>query len=104
MRLRAKKDLNQDEVVAMLRKVPGVKVLLTHQLGGGAPDFVIGYQDVNSFVELKNPDMPPSKRKLTEDEAKFHRLWTGQVDIALTFEDCLRIIGIEVYDPDEILF
>ena len=104
MRTAAKKDINQTPIIDLLRKVPGVSVLITSQLGKGAPDFIIGYQQKNYMIELKNPDMPPSKRKLTKDEKKFHAQWAGQIDIALTFEDCLRIIGIEVYDPGDIPF
>ncbi len=43
-------------------------------------------------MEIKDPDKPPSKRKLTEDEAKWHTKWQGQVDVIHTAEEAIEII------------
>lgn len=94
MRRAARIDANQNEIVAALRGIPGCKVWITSMVGNGGPDFVIGWMGVNYLVELKDGDKPPSKRRLTPDEKKFHAQWSGQIDTALTFEDCLRIIGV----------
>lgn len=104
MKKYGRRDLNQQDIVFNLRKVPGVTVEDLASQGGGCPDIIVGYHDLNYLIELKNPDQPPNKRKLTPDEKKWHAKWAGQVDIALTFEDCLMIIGIEVYEPDDIPF
>ena len=90
----ARIDDNQNEIVGQLRSVPGLTVAITSGLGHGMGDFIIGWQGVNSWIELKDGDKPPSKRKLTPAERKFHAQWAGQIDVALTFEDCLRIIGV----------
>jgi len=94
MRTAARIDDNQNEVVSQLRSVPGLKVAITSGMGHGFPDLVLGWQGVNYLIELKDGSKPPSKRKLTKDEKKFHAQWAGQIDVALTFEDCLRIIGV----------
>jgi hypothetical protein len=96
MRRAARVDANQPEIVSQLRDVPGVTVFPTHQLGSGFPDICVGYQDVNYFFEIKDGNKPPSKRRLTADEEKFHERWKGQVDTVLTVEDCLEVMGILV--------
>ena len=94
MRTAAKVDANQPEIVSQLRDIPGCKVWITSMVGHGGPDFVVGWMGANYLIELKDGEKVPSKRKLTKDEKKFHAQWGGQVDIAESFEDCLRIIGV----------
>jgi hypothetical protein len=53
----------------------------------------------NYLIELKDPAQPPSKRRLTPDEKKFHAQWSGQIGVAETFEDCLIILGISDEPP-----
>lgn len=102
MRRAARVDTNQPEIVAALRYA-GESVLLLHQVGGGAPDLlssgtracshcrhgVVG----NFLIEAKDGSKPPSKQKLTPDEQEFHDNWRGQVAIARTIGDALRIVG-----------
>lgn len=99
MRRAAKIDINQPVIVSQLRGIPGCSVQLLSPVGQGCPDLLIGWMQHNYLVELKNPDMPPSKRRLTPDEKKWHNAWRGQVDVAETFEDCLRIVGISTDVP-----
>lgn len=90
-RKRAKKDGNQTEVVEKLRLM-GMSVAITHQLGGGFPDFVVGYRGKNYMIELKDENQPPSNRKLTDDEVEFHLNWRGQIDVANNLEDVVNIV------------
>lgn len=93
--MRAKKiDANQNEIVNALRKIPGVKVAITSALGDGFVDIVVGYQKQNYLIELKDGNKPPSDRKLTPDEVKFHEGWTGQVGVAQNIDEVLTIIGL----------
>ena len=94
MRTAARVYSNQAEIVKLLRAIPGCKVVSTAALGKGFPDLVVGWMGNNYLIELKDGDKPPSKRKLTPDEKKFHAQWTGQVAVAKSFEDCLQIVGI----------
>ena len=89
MRRRAKVDQNQSQIVSELRSL-GMSVLHTHTLGQGAPDLVVGYRGRNLLVELKDPDKPPSARKLTPDEESFHASWTGSILTATTSEEILN--------------
>ncbi len=93
--MRAKRvDVNQPEIVAALRAVPGVVVFHTHEVGKGFPDIVVSWHGRQNYLfEIKDPNKPPSKRKLTEAEQKFHDTWPGQVDVIETAEEVLLIMG-----------
>jgi hypothetical protein len=89
--MRAKKvDANQAELVKQIRKIPGATVKHTHVVGDGFVDIVVGYRKRNFLFEIKDPSQPPSKRKLTEDEEKFHKEWTGHVAVVETIDDVVR--------------
>lgn len=106
MRTAARKDSNQDEIVKAQR-IAGASVALTHQLGGGFPDLVVGAPreiccpscaheftvPYNWMQEVKDGDKPPSKRILTPEEQNWHEAWKGQVDIVYSVDDALMLIG-----------
>lgn len=92
MRLRARIDANQPQIVRALRKA-GAKVESLAQLGKGCPDLLVGFRGVNYLFEVKDGDKIPSARKLTDDESKWHEEWRGQVSIIENIEDALKFIG-----------
>lgn len=71
----------------------GYSVLDTADLGHGAPDFVVGANGINLLLEVKNPEQPPSKRRLTQDEQDFCNDWRGQYDVVETIDDVIRIVA-----------
>ena len=89
----ARVDVNQAQIVRGLRQC-GVTVQHLHTVGQGCPDIMCGWHNRNYVFEIKDPDKPPSRRRLTEDEEKWHEEWGGQVDIILTTEDALKVMGI----------
>jgi len=89
-------DINQADIVKELRDY-GCSVECIHTLRNGIPDLLIGIEGhrgngYNYLMEIKDPDKPPSKRKLTEDEEKWHSAWKGQVHIIHTAEEAIKII------------
>jgi len=80
-------DANQSAIVADLRKA-GATVHSLHEVGDGCPDVVVGFRGVNFLIEIKT-----EKGKLNDTQAYWHQWWSGQVDIARTSEEALRIIG-----------
>jgi len=62
-------------------------------LRNGVPDLLAGINGHNYLFEIKDPDKSPSKRKLTEDEEKWHSAWKGQVHIIHTAEEAIQIIN-----------
>lgn len=72
----AKVDRNQAEIVAALRKI-GAKVYVASSFGQGFPDLICGYRGRLMLLEVKDGAKPPSARKLTPDQVRFHADWTG---------------------------
>lgn len=95
MRKRGRTDANQTKVVEHLRRA-GLSVAVTSMIGNGFPDLVVaGFRrfqktPVTVLVELKNPDMPPSGQRLTDDEIKFMDTWKGEYIKATTAEEILK--------------
>jgi hypothetical protein len=84
-------DKNQKRLVKELRLL-GISVLHLHTLGSGAPDILCGFCGKNYLFEIKDPDKPPSKRKLTPDEEMFHNTWCGQVRVVMSLHDILGVL------------
>ena len=94
MRRAARVDANQVTIVAGFRGL-GASVAATHGAGvPGFPDLVIGYRGVTCLVEVKDPDKPPSARRLTEDQVKFHADWRGSISIVQTLDDVIELLAI----------
>lgn len=91
MRLKARVDANQGEIVNALRKI-GCSVQHLHQLGKGVPDILVGVNNLNLLYELKDGSKSPSDRRLTTDEITWHDEWRGQVNILESVEDALKSI------------
>ena len=86
-------DENQPEIVAALRKLPGVSVEVGHD------DIIIGYKGQNFWIEIKDPSKTLRKcGRIKTDIFKKSQIllmrdWTGQYSICFTFMDCLEVIG-----------
>jgi hypothetical protein len=121
MRRAAKIDDNQPELTRAL-KWTGAGILYLHQLGRGCPDALVGlggltlvgrfdieaarralasipyltiHSGANLLMEIKDGTKSASRRALTEDEARWHQNWPGQVAIAATMEEALQLAGQE---------
>lgn len=86
-------DGNHKEIVKSLREA-GASVQSLADLGSGVPDILVGLRGRNYIFEIKDWRQPPSKRKLTPDEKKWHQLWSGQVNVIETAAEALKIIGL----------
>lgn len=87
-------DGNQKELVGQMRKIPGLTVRHTHMVGDGFVDITVGFRGRNYLLEIKDPAKPPSARKLTPDEEKFHAEWMGQAAVVETIDDVMKVLGI----------
>lgn len=68
MRRAAKVDRNQSEIVEILRRY-GAAVIITSQLKN-AFDILVGYNGKLFVMEIKDGELPPSKKRLTPGEQK----------------------------------
>ena len=75
MRLAARVDDNQAQIVSALRKL-GATVRVVTQ-GNGIPDLLVGFQGHTVLMEVKDGKKSPSARRLTEAEQKFFDQWRG---------------------------
>jgi Holliday junction resolvase len=94
MRVAAKIDANQEQVVLALRAV-GASVQTLAAVGKGVPDLLVGYQGKTLLLEVKDGRKPPSARKLTEDQLKWHGAWRGGPLAVVDGPDAaLRMLGV----------
>lgn len=91
MRRAAKTDRNHLEIVAALRQI-GCTVKSLASVGDGCPDLLVGFDGQNFALEVKDSKQPPSKRRLTEDEERFHRDWRGQVAVVTSVEEAIAVV------------
>lgn len=91
MRKIAKTDHNHISLVKDLLKLGGTGFSM-HQLGHGIPDYCYGFRGKNYLIEIKNPNNPPSKQKLTMDQLIFHKTWAGEILVVKTIDDFLSIL------------
>lgn len=87
----ARRDSNEPEIIAVFESAGAtVRRLNMPDLG----DLLVGlYHPVfdmrlNLLVEVKT-----LKGKLRANQAEFHEQWEGQIDVARTMEDALRLAG-----------
>lgn len=91
MRRAARIDSNQPEIVAALRKI-GCAVQHLHAVGSGCPDLLVSRAGRTVCFEVKDPNQPPSKRKLTDDEAIWFGNWRGEAYVIETAEQAIAIL------------
>ncbi len=88
----ARVDANQPEIVKDLRAI-GATVQPLHQVGKGCPDLLVGFRGINHLLEVKDGDKPPSKRRLTPAEQRWHDEWRGQRAIVKNVDEAYKVIG-----------
>jgi hypothetical protein len=71
----------------------GVSVFDTAQLGNGFPDIAVSIGKVTALIEIKDGSKPPSARKLTPDEVKFHDEWQGWIEIVCSVDDVVNLVN-----------
>jgi hypothetical protein len=85
VRLRAKTDENQADIVEALRK-RGFQVVLMHSVGRGFPDTIVAKDRKMKLVEIK-----AQKGRLTDSQTVFHSNWVGPcIEIIRSVEEALR--------------
>lgn len=92
MRKASRTDANQAEIVRALRQA-GCTVQSLATVGKGCPDLLVGKAGRNWLLEIKDGSKPPSARKLTDDENRWHAHWQGQVAVIEDVDQALRLVG-----------
>jgi len=93
MRRAAKVDANQTQVTSALRAA-GAKVESLAAVGKGVPDLLCQYEGAFYLIEVKDGQKPPSQRKLTDDQVKWHSEWKSAfLGVVENPEQALKFIG-----------
>lgn len=92
MRRAASVDENQALIVKTFRSL-FCSVQILSAVGQGCPDLLVGCSGVNLLCEVKDPEKPPSKRRLTPDQQVWHDEWRGQKCIVETPADALALVA-----------
>ena len=92
MRRYPKLDVNHNEILRAARDL-GATTQSLASIGDGCPDAVIGYKGHNLIIEIKNGGEIPSRRKLTEDEERWHSDWRGQVAVVESVDDLMELLN-----------
>lgn len=94
MRKHGRTDGTQAEIVSVLRRL-GATVQSLASVGNGCPDLLVGYARANYLLEVKDGNLPPSKRKLTPDEARWAETWSGDpVQLVGSAKEAAHALGI----------
>lgn len=94
MRYAKKTDINQSDIVAALRKIPGVSVAVNHD------DILVGYRGKTYWYEIKSSGAVSRRSGLIKASAKqksqkkLEINWTGHYEIVSNLEQVLIDIGI----------
>lgn len=89
----AKVDENQKDLVLLWRTM-GISVAITSASHDGFPDAVLGYGGLTVLVEIKDGNKPPSQRKLTPDQEKFHREFKGAITVVETEQQAIELANL----------
>ncbi len=81
----AKVDDNQQEIVALFRKL-GWTVLIISQLKNCC-DIIVSKNGRTIAIEIKDGKKPPSARKLSDGELKFKDAWQGEYALVICNDD-----------------
>jgi hypothetical protein len=93
MKYAARVDKNQLEAIhAFKAAMPDASVFDASACGEGFPDLVVGWRGRNYLFEVKNPDVRPSDRRLTEPQEAFHGSWQGQVHVVHSAAEMLAVM------------
>jgi hypothetical protein len=91
---RSKTDANQARIVEALR-ASGCFVQSLAGVGKGCPDLAVATDGRWFVLEVKDGSKPPSQRKLTEDEIKWHRKASEYGPVWIVYDEigALWVVG-----------
>ena len=101
MRRAARVDANHTAVMTALGGM-GCSVQSLANQGGGVPDLLVGYRGQTFLVEVKDGKKAPSRRKLTDDQGKWHAWWRGSpVYVVHSPDEALAVVCGIPMEPTE---
>lgn len=93
MRRAPRLDANHAAIVAALRAA-GATVQSLAAVGDGCPDLLVGFAGHNYLIEVKDGTKPPSARRLTPEQERWHAAWAGQAAIVSSLAGVRDLLGV----------
>ena len=93
MRTAAKVDANHDQIASVFRAA-GFSVQSLATVGKGCPDLMCAINGHTFCVEVKDASQPPSKRRFTPFQRKWHASWKGRAHVVESVEQALLLIQL----------
>jgi Holliday junction resolvase len=76
-------------------RLVGVSVVDLSAVGKGCPDLLCGHNHCTVLLEVKDGSKPPSARKLTGEQVRWHAEWHGgELHTVTSVTEALRVFGI----------
>lgn len=91
----ARIDANQPAIIEAL-EAHRCSVKSLAEVGDGCPDLLVWspWTRSHELLEVKDGAKPPSARKLTDDQVKFHAKWGGPIHVVTSVDEALRAVGV----------
>lgn len=74
MRRAARRDAGEQDIIKAMREVGAYVKVINDE---GLFDLLVSYRGKTLMIEVKDGTKPPSARRLTDAEQKFHDEWPG---------------------------
>lgn len=90
MRRAARRDANEQDIIKAMREAGAYVKVINDE---GLFDLLVSYRGETLLIEVKDGAKPPSARRLTEAEQKFHDEWPGaDLYIVNSVEEALALL------------
>lgn len=90
MRRAARRDTNEGDIIKAIRAEGAYVKVINDE---GLFDLLVSYRGETLMIEVKDGAKPPSARRLTEAEQKFHEEWPGSnLHIVTSAEEALALL------------
>jgi len=91
MRRAARRDDNEKDIIKAMRDAGAYVKVINDE---GLFDLLVSYRGETLLVEVKDGAKPPSARRLTDAEQKFHDEWPGcNLYIVNSVEEALALLA-----------
>jgi hypothetical protein len=90
MRRAARRDANEQDIIKAMREAGAYVKVINDE---GLFDLLASYRGETMLIEVKDGSKPPSARRLTDAEQKFHDEWPGSdLYIVNSVEEALALL------------
>ena len=90
MRRAARRDANEGDIIKAMREAGAYVKVINDE---GLFDLLVSYRGKTLLIEIKDGSRPPSARRLTDAEQKFHDEWPGSdLYIVNSVEEALALL------------